>query len=239
MANSNTLNNLADDINEILVIEVEESRMMSNVFEQARMSVCKVNTNQYGQGTGGFYKVIDRSGKIRFLFITCHHTLPTNSLNEISQAEIEFEDIKLMKNIKLESKYIKHIWTCNSFDTTVIEISEKLANLFMSYGAKFLDVRKINDKERFVMLQYSNGKFEIAYGEIIHIKNNKVFYQIKAARGSSGSPLLDKNCAAFAIQMAGDDGASGDKPENRAFVLSAIVEAYLNEKVKDADNHFE
>ena len=84
------------------------------------------------------------------------------------------------------------------------------------------------------MLQYFQGKLQIAQGDIGSVQghNVQVFYQIGTAKGSSGSPLLDLDCNALAMHNGGNPGSTVDNPEIwcRASVLCAVVEAYLLER---------
>lgn len=58
------------------------------------MAVCKIKAAHGGQGTGAFYEATDLRNRIRFLFMTCNHVLPASSFDEISQAILEFEQMK-------------------------------------------------------------------------------------------------------------------------------------------------
>lgn len=228
--------NFPEFINEVgsTAIGVQTFKKMKTLFKIARMAVCKVRAAHGSQGTGAFYEATDHRDWIRFLFITCNHVLPASSFDEISKAILEFEEIEQMKRITLDIKHIKYTWTSASFDATIVEISEELANLYKSFGAKFLKIGKIAAKTEFAMLQYPNGRFSIAHGEIdtISASGRDAFYQIGTAPGSSGSPLLDWNCVALAMHRAGNAGSTGEKPDiwRKAIASSAIIEVYFNEK---------
>lgn len=217
------------------VIHVEIFKKMKKVFKVARLAVCKVKPAHEDQGTGAFYEREDLNNKLRFLFMTCNHVLPTNSLEEVSQAILEFEEIEKMKYIKFDRKQIKYVWTSKLFDATIIEMNEDLANLYKSYGAKFLKVGKVTPKTGFALLQYPEGQFGISHGEIDHINGYDVFYQSGTAPGSSGSPLLDWNCVALAMHKGGKTGSTADNPVvwRKASALMAIIDAYMNEQAND------
>ena len=115
------------------------------------------------QGTCAFYHVLDQYQKDRFLIMTCNHVLPTNSLNEITQAIFEFENIPKFCLIK---KNLKYVWTSKLNDATVIEITQEQVTEFGSIGIKFLEVGKATLNDEVAILQYPLGVYCIAHGEI-------------------------------------------------------------------------
>ena len=212
----------------------EESRIMRKlraVFIIARKSVCKVKpAHRDQQGTGAFYKVIDRDDTERFLFMTCNHVLPTNSLNEISQAILEIEDIQQLKNFSFNKRDVKYIWTSEVFDATIVEISSEVARSLKSAEVIFLKVGQIISNTEVAILHYQKGGFGIAHGDIDHKNGNDVFYQIGNAPGSSGSPLLNWGCMALAMHKAGKQET---ELWRKASALTAIVNAYLEDYPND------
>ena len=220
------------------VIDAKSMRNMkklSAVFDSAKKSVCKVAPAHKEQGTGAFYEVVDGNGIDRFIFMTCNHVLPTNSLNEIAKAIFEFEDIQQLTSFSINKTDVKYIWTTKIYDATIIEISIDVATVYKNYGVKFLKVGQLTEGNEVAILQYPKGKFGIAHGDIDHINGNDVFYQIGTAPGSSGSPLLNWDCKALAMHKAGVIGATEDRPDiwRKASALTAIVEAYLEDQAND------
>ena len=217
------------------VIDAETMRKLLVVFNSARKSVCKVKPVHKNQGTGAFYKVVDLNDIDRFIFMTCNHVLPTNSINEISQAILEFEDIQQLRSFSFNKTDVKYNWTTKIYDATIIEISIGVANLYKHYGVKFLKVGQHTAGNEVAILQYPKGRFGIAHGIINHINGNDVFYQIGTAPGSSGSPLLNWNCKALAMHKAVVIGATEEKSElwRKASSLTAIVAAYLKDQTND------
>ena len=213
-------------------IEVRTFEKMNKVLAVARKAVCKVNAPHKALGTGALYEVVDCSRISHFLIMTCNHVLPTTSLNEITQTIFEFEDIEQMKHLSLSQDNVKNIWTSILLDASIIEISSQLSTMFRSYGAIFLKVGNVVPKVEVAVLQYPEGKFSIATGDIDGISGNDVYYQIGTAAGSSGSPLLDWNCVALAMHKQGDIGSACDNPKvlRKASVIRAVVEAYLHER---------
>ena len=194
----------------------------------ARKSVCKVVAPHKGNGIGALYEVIDTNGISLFLLMTCNHVLPTNSLFDIAQTIFEFEDIEQMKLLALSREHVKNIWISILLDATVIEISSELATMFKSYGAIFLKVGNVEPNVEVAVIQYPDGKFSIAHGDTDEIIGHDVYYHIVTSDGSSGSPLLDRNCVALAMHRQGDTDSACDKRKVRTII--AIVDAYLVER---------
>lgn len=216
--------------------EVEMQKKTKKIFKQARMAVCKVKPVHGDKGIGAFYEVVDRIRKVRFLFITCNNVLPTNSLDEIAQAILEFEDNEKMKLKTLDKKQIKYAWTSKSLGATIVEISAEYANLIKTYATVILKVGQIAPKAEFAMLHYSTkDKFAILHGEIETVNGHEVSHQITTSPGSCGSPLLDWNCVALAMHGAGKICATSDGHKTKlpkAVSLSAIIEAYFNDHLE-------
>ena len=145
----------------------ESWRKFNKTFERANKAVCKMNAAHSEQGTGALYEIIDKFNCARFLIMTCNHVLPSNSVIEVIEAKLEFDNIVQMKSFSLKKEQLKNIWTNKTLDGTVIEISSECANLFKSYGAIFLKVGiNIVPKEEVAMVQYPGGKLSFAYGDI-------------------------------------------------------------------------
>ena len=193
--------NFSDEKVGSCVMDAETFRKLNAVFYSVRKSVCKVKPVHKDQGTG---EVVDRNGIDRFIFMTCNHVLPTNSLNEIAQAILEFEDIQQLRSFSFNKTDVKYIWTTKIYDATIIEISPHVATLYKHYGVNFLKVGQLTGGNKVAILQYPNGQFGIAHGNIDNINGNDVFYQIGTAPGSSGSPLLNWDCTALAMHKAGE-----------------------------------
>ena len=142
------------------------------IFEKANKAVFKLisfpdEKQQRVQGTGALYEINDKFNCDRFLIMTCHHVLPSNSVIEIIKVKLEFENIEQMKSLTLKKEQMKNIWTNITLDSTVIEISSECANLFKSYGAIFLKVGiTIVPKADVAMVQYPQGALSFAYGDI-------------------------------------------------------------------------
>lgn len=216
------------------IIDAETLRNLNQVFKIAKKSVCKVKPTHSDQGTGAFMNVLDDKNKLRFLFMTCNHVLPTNSLNEVSQTILEFEDVHEMKKFSFSDykNHVKHIWTSKLYDATVVEINEELARLLTGYGVRFLKAGQIARTVEVVIPQYPNGKYSISHGIIECISGYEVFYRIATEPGSSGAPVLDWQGNALAMHKSAAEGRI-EKVWRNATALNAIINAYLKEQTTD------
>ena len=88
------------------------------------------------------------------------------------------------------------------------------------------------------MLQYPEGKYKFAYGDLEQVTETEANYRIGTAPGSSGSPVLNWKAEALAMHKLGEVGDTqnasslADRPElsRTATLLSAVVDAYLQER---------
>ena len=200
---------------------------LPKVREIAGKSVCKIMTLHKDQGAGALFQVKDENGKTHYLIMTCNHVLPTNSLSEIIQSKLKFEDIEQMASINLDREHVQYIWTSKLLDATVIEISPELHALYSSYGARFLKVGQVTAKVEIAIFHFSPESVSISHGGIEEVNGSNVFYQIGTAPRNSGYPLLTGDCEALAMHNA---SGAHSVTIRKANSLSAVVKAYLQER---------
>lgn len=204
---------------------------VNEILQIASKAVCKIRTTDQECENGLLIHISDKTSNKRFLIGTCHHVLPTNSINDIIQTEFLFENISLMANTTIPSEHVKFVWTSNSLEATLIEISPELAARFTTFGARFLEVGAAVPNNDVVFLQYSRDKINISVKYVESVEESKVFYKIGTECRISGSPLLNWDCVALAMHNA-IKGTTSIKPIAicEATALHAIVEAYLEER---------
>lgn len=203
---------------------------LANVREIAGKSICKIFTMHENEGAGALFHVEDKDGKDHYLFITCNHVLPTNSISEISQSKLQFEDIERMANMSLDREHVQYIWTSKLLDATVIEISPELQTLYFSYGARFLKVGQAEANIEIAILHFPTESASISRGGIEKVTGSNVFYRIGISPRNSGYPLLTRDCLALAMHNALSDSPTSIRKVNS---LSAVVNAYLEEKFEN------
>ena len=200
---------------------------------QSIRRVFKVTYNDI-QGTGAFYEVFDTSNSKRWLFITCNHVAPTNSLQDI----LKFMKIVFPKDNSLLEFKIEHLlccwtWKCCCIDATVIELSTAGEKYLRDLNVSFLKVSDAKVKDRVSILEISDG--QPTWGYIKEVKESKVYYHMETAAVSVGAPVIDQNCRAFAINRtvyATNDGNLPTEYPDRprmAIALREIIKAYFNE----------
>lgn len=199
--------------------------------KQAGKAVCTIKTPHGDQGTGAYYRVVDKNGKYRFLIMTCNHVLPTTSLKEIMQTIFEFKEIQQMSSMRLSKEHIKFVWTAKLLDATVIKLSPQVASLYSSYGAQFLIVGEAELLAEIVLLQYPLKTVSFAHGDIDKIEGTDVFYRMGTAPKSSGSPIVSWDCVALAMHKSDVEVVTGDQPNTICIAtsISSVVKAYLEE----------
>ena len=170
------------------------------------------------QGTGAFYEVFDTRNLKRWLFITCNHVVPTNSVKDILDfMQIFYPHIGTPNDnslLELKQEYLLRCWTrhCYCIDATVIELSAEGEKYLRALNVTFLKTSNGELNELVAILQIPEGQTKFAYGKISAVQESLVFYQIATAPGSSGAPLLNQKCEAIAIHIAADPkNADGDK----------------------------
>lgn len=216
------------------VAPYNQSANLSNVREVAGKSVCKIWNVHEEQGAGALFHVKDNYSKDRYLIITCNHVLPTNSLAEIIQSKLKFDDIQQMSNISLDRDHVQYVWTTRLLDATVIEISPELQEIYTSYGARFLQVGHVSPNIEIAILHFSTESASISHGGIREVDGQKLFYHIGNAPNSSGYPLLTSDCLALAMHNATGIHSAEQRSANS---LTAVVNAYLQERSENEQNY--
>ena len=162
------------------------------------------------QGTGAFYTAVDKHNYKKSLFITCSHVVPTYNIQDVVDCMTLFYPVlgnpKDDSKVKFKKEHLLCCWTrkCHCLDATVIELSAEGEKYFGKLNITFLEISDAKQNDLVAILQMQGGKSKFASGIIDEVKESKVFYKIATAQGSSGAPVLDKNCMAVALHRAGD-----------------------------------
>ena len=156
--------------------EIETEKLLSY-----KSATCKIKFEK-GFGTGFFCEINEERIPFKKALFTNNHILNENSI----QNEIEFEYCGENKKIKINDRYK---FTDKELDYTCIEIFENDGvNNYFKIERSFE-----KDSEIFI-LQYPNGNFSHASGKIIDINNERFLHSASTDNGSSGSPLIKRNC---------------------------------------------
>ena len=187
-------------------IEIRWNRRLMNESIHAVFKVMY----RYSQGTGAFYTAVDKHNFKKSLFITCSHVAPTNNIQDVVDCMTLFYpvlgDAKDNSELKFKKEHLLCCWTreCHCIDATVIELSAEGEKYFGELKITFLEISDAKQNDFVAILQMPEGESKFASGIIDKVEESKVFYKIATAQGSSGAPLLDRNCMAVAIHRAGD-----------------------------------
>ena len=135
---------------------------------------------------------------------------PTNNIQDVVDCMTliypELGDAKDDSELKFKKEHLLCCWTrkCHYLDATVIELSAEGEKYFGELNITFLEISDVKQNDLVAILQMPEGENKFASGIIDKVEASKVFYKIATAQGSSGAPVLDRNCMAVAIHRAGD-----------------------------------
>ena len=135
---------------------------------------------------------------------------PTNNIQDVVDSMTLFypvlDDVKDDSELKFKKEHLLCCWTrkCHCLDATVIELSSEGEKYFGELNITFLEISDAKQNDLVAILQMPEGESKFAYGIIDKVEQSRVFYKIATAQGSSGAPVLDRDCMAVAIHRAGD-----------------------------------
>ena len=110
------------------------------------------------QGTGAFYRVVDKNNFTKSLFITCSHVAPTNNIQDVVDCMTLFYpvlgDAKDDSTLKFKKEHLLCCWTrkCNCLDATVIELSVEGEKYFGELKITFLEISDAKENDLVAIL---------------------------------------------------------------------------------------
>ena len=195
---------------------------MKIIQKQMENSVCKINCDKNGLGTGFFCKIScpDRKSVLQAL-ITNYHLIDKNYIETNNKITFSLNSGKYCYNMPIDKSRIIKFFE-KPIDITLIEIKEadNIKNiLYLKLNEKiFLDnPDSVYKNKTIYLLHYPKGKnIEKSIGIITFINESKYYIKHKcdSKKGSSGGPLLNLlNCKVMGIHK----GAPQDKNKNYNF----------------------
>ena len=176
------------------IVTLEKSK---KIIHQIENCICKVYTNDGGNGTVFFCYIYDFKNNIKVpVMITNNHVIGENDLNNNKKIKISFND-SIFKDIELDSKRKKY--TNIDLDITIIEIKKDIdcinKNSFLEIDEKiYLDNSEVLFRRKpAYIIQYPNViGASVSYGLIndINQNNNEIQHFCITSKGSSGSPII-------------------------------------------------
>lgn len=118
--------------------------VIKKLFEKCKKSVLRVNTIHHLQGTAAFYK-IETLQNDHFCLISALHVINSNDKDEISRAELRFDNDM---PFRLLPDWIVSVVTDTTLDAAVIEICEYKAKEIISNGTNFFFIHPPHDGDK-------------------------------------------------------------------------------------------
>lgn len=229
-------------------VPVEYVRRM----QQCADVVCRVVNSTRILGTGFLIG--------RQLIITNNHILPnaesctyvpaTESTPAKGVAQFFYEDGKKTIEVPLDGKSIfltspspgNKSANGNSLDFTIVALApvpetDDLSRIYTLPLSLFKDAVTPAKDDEAVMIQHPNGdKTQVSWGStrVITHDNINVHYNTKAAKGSSGSPVLNKARCLFALHRLGNCPEPTHPSCNQGVLIKAVV-AFLDKMTSPQD----
>ncbi|KAL6625923.1 ankyrin [Neocallimastix californiae] len=170
----------------------ENPMLFNNIFNIINRSICKIEIDEIS-GTGFFIKIpIPSKENAMCGLMTNNHILNENmiKLNKSFRIYMAYNE-KYGIDIKINKE--DFVFTSELIDVTFIELNNDIINeidpIFLNPSN---EDAKVN--ESVLIYQYAQAKYSLAHGNITDIKSFNYYHDVIINEGSSGSPLLNKNC---------------------------------------------
>lgn len=198
-------------------------------------SVCRIVLNNGIKGTGFLLN--------NKCILTNNHII--QDVNDANNAKVEFNyeidsDGNLLTSVeyRLDSSFF---YTNKKLDYTCVGLTDNPKNLIEQWGSIPIEDFMLPKKDDYVqIIQHPNGdpkKIALRKNDILSIEDDYMFYSTDTDRGSSGSPVLNKDWKVIALHFAGSkkDESTGEKglyikelndhvSANKGILISSILE---------------
>ena len=207
----------------------------TTILNQMKYSICKIYTNNGGNGSGFFCNIKYNNKSIKVL-ITNHHVIDYDYIKINKMINITLNDDKEMKMLKIDDN--RKIYSNEMYDTTIIEI-KNTDNL--NYNYLELDEKLFEENSKIFYegksiynISYPNGdKSSVSYGILKSITDFDLTHLCCTEKGSSGSPIFNlKNNKIIGIHK---EGSKNYKFNKGTFLKYPIIDFYNNNKIENND----
>ena len=171
-----------------MIVEPINISRTKKILDQMINCVCKIKTNDGGEGTGFFCKY----NEMNYL-MTCDFIINEKYLRENKELNLSLNNEKELIKIDLG---IKRVIYCKiEYNSTFIELKEedKIKNYLELDDNLFNDNEKeyYENKSIYVLHYFKGEEIYASYGLLRNINKYEILHQCFTDNGSSGSPILN------------------------------------------------
>jgi V8-like Glu-specific endopeptidase len=192
----------------------------------------KVSTQKVDVGTGFLFKI---EGSDEVFFITNYHVLNDRELIDQTRIIFNFEldingDAIQSKSFKIDEDGPWYLSPVDQFDICVCKLLDPTLQL---QQFEFLELRKIEVfKNEFVnVIQHPGGQMKqisLFHNIVTNVDGKKIQYLTDTLKGSSGSPVFNRDWDVVAIHHSGSNKKPGE-PDLPVGVRSRNEGIWINE----------
>ncbi|KAL6602109.1 trypsin-like cysteine/serine peptidase domain-containing protein [Neocallimastix sp. 'constans'] len=155
-------------------------------------SICKIKVRKSIIGTGFFIAIpIPNKEKPLRGLMTNNHILNESQLESNKSFNI-YMAYNEEQGIEIEINDEDFIFTSELIDITFIELNNEIIDEIEPTFLKPSN-QEAEMNEAVLICQYANKEYSLAFGNISNINSINYYHKVDTNKGSSGSPLLNKN----------------------------------------------
>ena len=222
----------------------EQMLNMKDGYIQLQALICSVEYTL--QGTGSIVKIQYPVGIMRYLFMTSFHVVEMTRAIEVVDLKLVFQESSI-GNLNLTPDWVKNLWYSKTplettqddqtpdLDIFIIELSPIAMKVLSRTNFKPLIAEEPRVNQPVFVFQYPANDFNFAYGLIVSI-GQTINYKVYSNGGSSGSPVLNKDCNVVAIHSGVWTKTGTKKAVNIQYILDAYIKNLKEHYGQNMDN---
>jgi hypothetical protein len=181
-----------------------EADISFRIIEEVKRCVCRIKLPKNKKRGTGFFGVLDSGEETHRGLFTCNHVIDEDFLESDVQCLVENDEYS-------EELQVKGFWfTDDDLDATFIELTDRQFSKFKNANFRFLHMDySIKQGDEIFLLQHPRGgdlKFAQGMTEIDKRNGHMFYHNCGTDRGSSGSPITNRDGAVLGIHCGVDSG---------------------------------